>query len=157
MKARAAELKAMLGWTENKLNQGVTANPMILTKKPSTVVSNMHKLQAHSFSSTQALNVFASSPAIAGYDWSSSANREKLMYLRSLSQTSLLNTLAPRWHFLILLEAAETDFKAADHLTALATLSDEHFAQAFSSASVGLVYDQDFMHSARGNLCRFCY
>ncbi|KAL3162610.1 hypothetical protein ABBQ38_008657 [Trebouxia sp. C0009 RCD-2024] len=262
MRARAVELKAMLGWTENELNQGVTANPMILTKKPFTVVSNIQKLQAHSFSSAQALHVRASRPSIAGYDWSSTANKEKLTYLRhvlqlsqaelssrpellgaslariigprseflyackrinldtslavsrSLSiitrlsdanfaarfnnlsaspplvyddqfkrhwqqrwtflvcemglsyadicacrlllQTSLLNTLAPRWHFLILLETAETDFKAADHLTALATLSDEQFAQAFSSASMGLVYDPNFLHCARGNLCRFC-
>ncbi|KAL3135154.1 hypothetical protein ABBQ32_008088 [Trebouxia sp. C0010 RCD-2024] len=53
---------------------------------------------------------------------------------RLLLQTSLLNTLAPRWHLLILLETVRSDFKAADHLTALATLFDEHFAQAFSSA-----------------------
>ncbi|KAL3162594.1 hypothetical protein ABBQ38_008642 [Trebouxia sp. C0009 RCD-2024] len=261
MKTRAAELRAMLGWTKDELKQVVNAHPKILTKKPSTVASNMQKLQAHSFSSAQAVHVYASSPSIAGYDWSSSANREKLMYLRHvlqlsqaeissrpvllstslaqkigprsefiyayqgispdttlavsgllsyiisfsdvrfaarfnnlsaspplvyddqfkrhwqqrwtflvcemglshadicacrpLLQTSLLNTLAPRWHFLILLETAETDFKAADHLIALATLSDEHFAQAFSSASMGLVYDQNFMHCARGNLCRF--
>ncbi|KAL3162617.1 hypothetical protein ABBQ38_008664 [Trebouxia sp. C0009 RCD-2024] len=261
MKARAAELKTMLGWTNDELDQRVTTNPVILTQNPSTVASNMQKLQAHSFSSTQAVNVFASSPSIAGYDWSSSANKEKLTYLRHvlqlsqaeltsrpvmlstslarrigprseflyackgispdttladsrllsyvvalsdakfaarfnnlsaslplvyddqfkrhwqqrwsflvcemglsyadicacriLLQTSLLNTLAPRWHFLILLETAESEFKAADHLTALATLSDEHFAQAFSSASMGLVYDQNFMLSARGNLCRF--
>ncbi|KAL3162606.1 hypothetical protein ABBQ38_008653 [Trebouxia sp. C0009 RCD-2024] len=262
VKARAAELKAMLGWTKDELDQRVTANPVILTQKPSTVASNMQKLQAHSFSSAQALHVFSSLPGIVGYDWSSSANREKLMYLRHvlqlsqaelssrpkllstslaikigprseflyackgispdttlvasrllsyiqshsdanfaarfnnlsarpplvyddqfkrhwqqrwtflicemglsytdicacrlLLQTSLLNTLAPRWNFLILLETAETDFKAADHLTALATLSDEHFAQAFSSATMNLVYDQDYMHSARGSLCRFC-
>ncbi|KAL3162590.1 hypothetical protein ABBQ38_008639 [Trebouxia sp. C0009 RCD-2024] len=261
MKTRAAELRAMLGWTKDELNQGVNAHPRILTYKPSTVASNMQKLQAHSFSSTQALTVFASFPSMAGYDWSSSANKEKLTYLRHvlqlsqaelasrpwllstslarkigprseflyackgnspettlavsrvlsylencsdakfaarfnnssaspplvyddqfkrhrqqrwtflvcemglsyadicacrlLLQTSLLNTLAPRWHFLTLLETAETEFNAADHLTALATLSDEHFAQAFSSASMGLVYDQNFMHCARGNLCRF--
>ena len=74
---------------------------------------------------------------------------------RLLLQTSLLNILAPRWHFLTLLETAQTDFKAADHLTPLAALSAEHLAQAFSSAGIGLVYDQDFMHCVRGNLCRF--
>ncbi|KAL3162569.1 hypothetical protein ABBQ38_008622 [Trebouxia sp. C0009 RCD-2024] len=263
MRARAADLRALLGWTEDELNQWVTAHPLILTLRPSTVASNIQKLQAHSFSSTQALHVFATRPSIAGYDWSSSANKEKLTYLRHvlqlshveltssppllstslalkigprseflhackgvspdislavsgvlsyivsrsdanfaarfnnlsaspplvyddqfkrhwqqrwtflvcemglsyavicacrpLLQTSLLNTLAPRWHFLILLETVRTDFKAADHLTALATLSDEHFAQAFSSATMGLVYDHNFIHRARGNLCRFCY
>ncbi|KAL3162593.1 hypothetical protein ABBQ38_008641 [Trebouxia sp. C0009 RCD-2024] len=262
MKARAAELRALLGWTEDELNQGVTTNPMVLTLRPSTVASNMHKLQAHGFSSTQAMYVFASCPSTTGYDWSSNANREKLTYLRHvlqlslaeltsrpvllstslarkigprseflyacmginpdttlavssvlsyiqtysdakfaahfnnlsanpplvyddqfkrhwqqrwtflvcemglscadicacrpLLQTSVLNTLAPRWQFLVLLETAETHFKAVDHLTALATLSDEHFARAFSSASTGLVYDQNFMHCARGNLSRFC-
>ncbi|KAL3162615.1 hypothetical protein ABBQ38_008662 [Trebouxia sp. C0009 RCD-2024] len=242
MKARAAELRALLGWTEDELNQGVTRHPMILTLRPSTVASNMQKLQAHSFSSIQAMNVFALCPVTTGYDWSSTANKEKLMYLRHvlqlsqakltsrpqllcaslariigprseflyackgispdialttysylvnlsdakfaarfnnlsaspplvyddqfkrhwqqrwtflicemglsyadicacrlLLQTSLLNTLAPRWHFFILLETAQADFKAADHLTALATLSDADFAQAFSSASMGLV------------------
>lgn len=45
---------------------------------------------------------------------------------RALLFTSLPNTVAPRWRLLTLLEAAQADFKAADHLTALATLSDEY-------------------------------
>ena len=59
---------------------------------------------------------------------------------KALLFTSLPHTLAPRWHFLTLLETAKTDFTAADLLTALATLSDEHFAQAFNTAHAGLVY-----------------
>ena len=59
---------------------------------------------------------------------------------RALLYTSLPNTLAPRWRFLSLLQDAQADFKAADHLTAMATLSDEHFAQAFM-ANVALVDD----------------
>lgn len=90
MGAHAAELKAMLaiGWTTDELNQRVTATPLILAQKPSTVVSDIRKLQAHSVSSTQALNVFVSFPSIAGYDWSSSANKEKLTYLRHVLQLS---------------------------------------------------------------------
>ena len=56
---------------------------------------------------------------------------------RALLFTSLPNTLAPRWHFLTMLEAAQPGFKAADHLTALATLSDEHFAHASIMPNVG--------------------
>ena len=263
MRSHAAELKAMLGWPEDVLNQRLTTRPFILTLRPSTVANNILQLQAHSFSPAQALHVVASYPVIAAYDWNSRANAEKLTYLqhvlqlspaemafrpqllsaslehkigprteflyackgishdtpfglvghvscveamsdakfasrfdelsaspllvyndqfkrhwqqrwtflisemgmsyaeifacRLLLQTSLLNTLAPRWHFLTVLEAAQADFRAADHLMALATLSDDHFAQAFSSASMGLVYDQNFRHRAHGNFCRFCY
>lgn len=65
---------------------------------------------------------------------------------RALLFTSLPNTLAPRWHFLTLLEAAQAGFKTADHLTALATLSDEHFACTYNMASVGLAYDKKIMN-----------
>ena len=64
---------------------------------------------------------------------------------RALLFTSLPHTLAPRWHFLTLREAAQADFKAADHLTALATLSDEHFAHNFSQADMGLVYNTNLL------------
>ena len=245
MRARAAELKTMLSWTEDELNQSLNGFPMILTKHPSSVADNMQKLQAHSFTSAQASTVYAARPSLSGYDWSSPLNVEKLMYLmlvlqlttaeiasrpvllgtsfkgnigprtefiyrskvvsfdeplglpgltyvpvsdarfaakyndllasppllyndifkqhwwqrwnflrheiglcvadisacRALLWTSLPNTLAPRWHFLTLLEAAQADFKAADHLTALATMSDEHFAQTFNVVDMGLLYD----------------
>ena len=255
MRERAAELKAMFGWTEDELNRSLCSNPTILTKNPSTVANNIQKLQAHNFTSTQALNIYASRPSLAGYDWSSPSNVEKLTYLflvlqvstselvsmhallggslehvigprsefmyriraippdtplrqsklssyvtsntdayfaakfnrpsasppmmfdedfkhhwrqrwtflthqmglsiadisasRALLYVSLPNTLAPRWHFLTLLEGAQADFKAVDHLTALATLSDERFAQAFFSSSAGVVYNKDFIQSAQ--------
>ena len=258
MKERAAELKALLGWTEDELNQKLSACPRILTQKPSTVANNIQKLQAHNFSPAQALDMCASYPSMVSYDWDSRRNVEKLTYLlrilqlsieelvikprlliaslerkigprseflylsriftpdmplgvsgflgyvqvcsdagfaarfnklsaspplmfdeafkqhwllrwtflthemglsiadisacRALLFTSLPNTLGPRWHFLTLLEAAHADFKAADHLAALATLSDEHFALAFNKANVGLIYDKSFMQCAQGNL-----
>ena len=250
MRARAAELKAMLGWTKDELNQRVNADPLILSRKPSTVGSNIRKLQAHNFSSAQVLNMYVSNPTMAGYDWGTTSNMEKLMYLtlilqlskeelaskplllrtslqckigprsefiyhfkgispdtpivssgfaswiekssdavfaakfnnasanppliydeafkqhwrqrwtflavemglsiadvaacRALSLTSVPNVLVPRWHFLTLLEAAQgfAGFRAIHHLTALATMSDECFAQKFKMAKVGLVYDK---------------
>ena len=250
MRARAAELKAMLGWTEHELNQNVNADPRILTRQPSTLVNNIQKLQAHNFSPAQAFYIFASCPGVASFDWSSVSMVEKLMFLmlylqisaaelatkphllrasverkigprsefihrfkaispdtpfvqsgfagyvqysdaefaarfnnlsasppvnydenfkqhwrqrwvflthemglsivdisacRALCFTSLPNVLAPRWRFLNLLENAQADFKAKDHLTALATLSDEHFAQAFNLVDVSLLYDNNFM------------
>ena len=51
---------------------------------------------------------------------------------RALLYMSLPNTLGPRWHFLTQLGAAQAGFQATYHLTALPTLSDEHFAQAFA-------------------------
>ena len=251
IRARAAELKAMLGWTADELKTYLNIFPRILSHKPATVANNMQKLQAHSFMPAQALNIYASKPALAGYDWSSPLNVEKLEYImlilqlttaqiasqprlldtsleqrlgprseficrsqavplptplavsgfagyvtyvpdakfaarfnvastsppliydadfkrhwqdrwgflrqeiglsiadiascRALLCTSLPNTLAPRWRFLTRLEAAQAGFKAADHLTALATLSDEHFAQTFNATDVGLAYDRNFV------------
>ena len=247
VRACAVEVKAMLGWTEDELNQVLRVYPRILAHEPATVASNMQKLQAHNFTSAQALNVYASQPSLAGRDWNSSTNVEKLMYLmlilqlstaeiaskpvllsysldrrigprsefiyrskaitpdtpfqlssrflsysdadfakfenlsacppltynegfrqhwrqrwtsltvemgltiadisacRALSLISLPNTLAPRWHFLNLRQDAQADFKAADHLSALATLSDERFAQQFNMANVGLMYNNNFM------------
>ena len=255
MRARAAELKALLGWTEDELNKALCTSPNILTKQPSTVANNMQKLQAHNFTSAQALSIYASRPALAGYDWNSPLNVEKIMYLslvlqisttelvsmyrllvaslgsatgprseflyrsravpcdvplrqsklssyivtgsdasfaarfnnpsaspplmyddkfkqhwqqrwsflrhemglstadisacRALLFTSLPNTLAPRWQFLTMLEAAQAGFKAANHLTALATLSDEHFAQMYNVMNVDLVYDRNSCSSLK--------
>lgn len=58
---------------------------------------------------------------------------------------SSLATLNPRWHFLTLLQAAQADVKAKDHLTALATLSDEHFAHMYNMPKAGLVYEHKFV------------
>ena len=44
---------------------------------------------------------------------------------------SLPDTLAPRWQVLTQLAAKQADFRAVDHLQALATLSDQDFAQTF--------------------------
>ena len=243
-----AELKAMMSWSGEERNHALNKYPRILNIHPSTLTNNMQKLQAHNFSSAQALKMCASRPNLAGYDWSSPSNVQKLMYLmlflqltpaeiavnpalltyslesrigprcefmyrsraiapdmplalsrcsgflsagsdanfavrfnnpssspslmydedfkqhwwqrwkflahemglsvadisacRALHYTSLPNTLAPRWRFLTLLEAAQAGFKAADHLKALATLSDEHFAQTFDVMNVGLVYER---------------
>lgn len=243
MMERAKELKTMLNWTTDELNKAVNVHPSLLIRNPATVAKNIQKLRAHSFSSAQALEIYASFPALAGYNWSSPSNVEKLEFLtfvlqlskveivakpqllstsfedrlgprsqfiyhskgvtpevpfglayfssyaqysdarfsakfnrlsasppliydedfkqhwrqrwaflrhemglsiaaiaanRALLYTSLPNTLAPRWHLLSLFEATHA-FKATDHLTALATLSDEHFAQHFSASSVDLV------------------
>ncbi|KAL3162626.1 hypothetical protein ABBQ38_15490 [Trebouxia sp. C0009 RCD-2024] len=248
MRARAAELNGRFGWPDHELNKVLHIQPRFLTQKPSTVANNIQKFQAHNFSLAQAMHIYTSVPGIAGYDWDSAANTEKLTYLKLILQlssaeltsccrmlgtslerkvgprseflyrcrdihpdvpvrlsgyssylqslsdasfaakfndfsasppliydavfkqhwqerwtflrhnmglsvadisacrallfTSLPNTLAPRWHFLNLLEVAQADFKTADHLTTLATLSDEHFAQVFNSVSVDLLYDQ---------------
>ena len=249
MRARAAELKVTLGWTEGQLNQRVSRYPRILSFKSSTLAKNIQKLREHSFSSVQALDVYASFPGLAGYDWSSPSNVEKLDFLTQVLQLSTaelaskpqllgtsfeqrlgprsqfiylskgiapdtpfglsyyssyikpsdvvfaakfnnllantpliydenfkqhwqqrwtflrhemglsiadisacrallftsLPTLAPRWHFLTQAEAAQAGFKAADHLTALATLSDEHFAEKFNMVIVGPVYNKNLM------------
>ena len=249
MRENADQLGAMLGWTEDELNKAVCVNPRVLTVKPSTLANNLQKLQAHSFTSVQAVNMCASYPVLAAHDWSSPLNVERLDYFRLVLQlstaelsakprlfsaslerkigprsefmyrskltspdvplglsafttnvqtlsdvkfaarfnsslasppmiynevfkqhwwqrwiflrhemglsvaevsacrallfTSLPNTLAPRWHFLNLLGAAQADFKATDHLKLLATLSDERFAQEFNVAKEGLVYDKN--------------
>lgn len=46
---------------------------------------------------------------------------------------SLPDTLAPRWQVLTQLAAKQADFRAVDHLQALATLSDQDFAKTFSA------------------------
>ncbi len=50
---------------------------------------------------------------------------------QDLLLTSLPNRLAPRWQLLSSIANEQAAFKAEDHLTALATLSDQDFAQAF--------------------------
>ncbi len=50
---------------------------------------------------------------------------------QDLLLTSLPDRLAPRWQLLSSITSEQAAFKAEDHLTALATLSDQDFAQAF--------------------------
>ncbi len=52
---------------------------------------------------------------------------------QNLLLTSLPDRLAPRWQLLSRIASEQADFKAEDHLTALATLSDQDFAQAFTA------------------------
>jgi len=52
---------------------------------------------------------------------------------QDLLLTSLPDRLAPRWQLLSSIADEQAAFKAEDHLTALATLSDQDFAQAFQA------------------------
>ncbi len=52
---------------------------------------------------------------------------------QDLLLTSLPDRLAPRWQLLSSIASEQAAFKAEDHLTALATLSDQDFAQAFQA------------------------
>ncbi|DBB18381.1 TPA: hypothetical protein ACH3X3_000032 [Trebouxia sp. C0006] len=50
---------------------------------------------------------------------------------KDLLLTSLPDRLAPRWQLLSRIASEQADFKAEDHLTALATLSDQDFSRKF--------------------------
>ncbi len=50
---------------------------------------------------------------------------------QDLLLTSLPDRLAPRWQLLSSIAKEQAAFKAEDHLTALATMSDQDFAEAF--------------------------
>ena len=63
---------------------------------------------------------------------------------QALLLASLHDTLAPRWHFLTLLAANQPGFKARDHLTAIATLSDQELAQVYNMDSLNIMYDKFF-------------
>ncbi len=52
--------------------------------------------------------------------------------------TSLPDRLAPRWQVLSRLASEQAGFKAKDHLTALAVLSDQDFVQAFQAEGEGV-------------------
>ena len=56
---------------------------------------------------------------------------ETIAVHQDLLLASLPDRLAPRWHLLSTMADEQAAFKAEDHLTALATLSDQDFAQAF--------------------------
>ena len=66
---------------------------------------------------------------------------------RALLFISLHDTLAPRWQFLKLAEAEQADFKAVEHLQALATLTDEQFSGIYSRP--GLLYNDDFKQQSQ--------
>ena len=72
---------------------------------------------------------------------------------QDLLLTSLPDRLAPRWQLLSSIASEQADFKAEDHLTALATLSDQDFAQAFRAD--GELHGM--WHSNKGAVfCTFC-
>jgi len=52
---------------------------------------------------------------------------------QNLLLISLPDRLAPRWQLLSRIASEQADFKAEDHLTALATLSDQYFADVFDA------------------------
>ncbi|KAL0043520.1 hypothetical protein WJX79_007223 [Trebouxia sp. C0005] len=52
---------------------------------------------------------------------------------RDLLLASLFGRLAPRWQLLSSMANERAAFKAEDHLTALATLSDQDFEQVFQA------------------------
>ncbi len=57
---------------------------------------------------------------------------------QDLLLTSLPDRLAPRWQLLSSTACEQAGFKAEDHLTALATLSEQNFAQAFQAKGEGV-------------------
>ena len=63
---------------------------------------------------------------------------------QALLCASLHDTLAPRWHFFTLLAANQPGFKATDHLTAIATLSDQELAQVYDIDSLNITYGKFF-------------
>ena len=72
---------------------------------------------------------------------------------QDLLLASLPDRLAPRWQLLSRIASEQAPFKAEDHLMALATLSDEDFAQAFKAD--GELHG--LWHSNKGAVfCTFC-
>ena len=162
MRVRAAELKALLGWSQDELNQRVNADPLLLSRRPSTVVNNIRKLQAHNFSHAQALDMYASKPSMAGYDWGSPSNTEKLMYLRLISQlsvqdiaskasvlrASLEHKLGPRSEFIYLSQGFSPDLPIVSSGFSgwVERGSDAVFAARFNNtlATPPLIYGEAF-------------
>ena len=58
----------------------------------------------------------------------------------TLLLTSLQGTLCPRWCFLVHKQVEQAEFLAKDHLTTVATLSDERFTHIYSRP--GLEFDK---------------
>ena len=57
---------------------------------------------------------------------------------QDLLLSCLPDKLAPRWQLLSRLASEQAGFKAEDHLTALAILSDQEFVQAFQAEGEGV-------------------
>lgn len=162
MRLRAIELKTMLGWTETELHSRLRTCPKILTRKPSTIANNVLKLQAHGFTSVQALHISASIPHLAAYDWSSPLNVERLQYLMLFLQLSadalasrpivftfsLQCRLGPRIEFSYRSRGISPDVPIAKSgcFTHTQRLSDANFAARFNnfSCSPPLIYDEVF-------------
>ncbi|KAL3135123.1 hypothetical protein ABBQ32_008061 [Trebouxia sp. C0010 RCD-2024] len=160
MEARADELREMLRWTE-ELNHRVTACLSILAQKPTTKLKNIQKLQAYGFSSAQSWDVWVFSPTVAGHDFNSAGNVEKLTYLRQILQlspaevaskprllaTSFERTIGPCSEFLYACKgiSPETPLRLSRSLSYLTSLPDAKFASRFhDSASPQLKYDDVF-------------
>ncbi len=68
---------------------------------------------------------------------------------QDLLLTSLPDRLAPRWQLLSRKASEQADFKAEDHLAALATLSDQDFADSFKADGK--------LHQVNLHFAAFCY
>ena len=159
MRAHAAKLKAMLGWTADELNKSLHANPTILGRNPSTVARN---IQAHNFSFSQALEIYASTPSLTRCDWSSLLQTEKLMYLTPvlqlspaeiaskpmLLQSSLDKKIGPRGEFMYSSKGflPDTPLGSSGSSSYIESCSGARFAAVFNvvSASPPLMYGEVF-------------
>ena len=122
---------------------------MLFSRKPATLAKNVQKLEAHSFTSAQALDIYASFPGVAGYEWNSPSNAEKVMYLMLFLQlttvgiaskaqclaTSLEHKIGPRIEFIYRSQAFSPEMPSG--LTWYVTkCSDAVFAARFNVASI---------------------
>ena len=136
--------------------------PKVLTLKPSTLANNLQKLQAHSFTSIQAVNMCASFPVLAGHGWSSTSNVERLDYFRLVLQlstaelsssprlfsASFRRKIGPRSEFTYRSDSItpDTPLGLSVFTTYVQTCSDTKSAAKFNNslASLPLIYDEVF-------------
>ena len=125
------------------------------------MANNILKLQAHGFLPAQALDVIASFPAIASYDWNSQVNGEKLTYLQNVLQlspaelasrpqllaASLDRKIGPRTEFLYACQGIshDTPFGLVGRVSCVESMSGAKFASRFNnlSGSPLLIYDEE--------------
>ena len=81
MKSHASELQQMLGWTDLQLSHKLNQTPILLCSQPSTIAQNIKELQMHNFTPAQARHICASQASLAGRNWSSDNNLDKLHFL----------------------------------------------------------------------------
>ena len=135
-----------------------------------TVMTSGHFSHVSSSSKSQFSNKFSSPPSNPSMVFDSAFIdhwKQRWKFLRQhmklsvdiiaahqdLLVTSLPDRLAPRWQLLSRIASEQAPFKAEDHLMALATLSDEDFAQAFKAD--GELHG--LWHSNKGAVfCTFC-